>query len=102
MPLSLTSRQPSGTLLAQTQRVVQIGLEGAQVAIVDADQRGAGVEHARQIRRLVQVRPAASVPIRCASLCSEPQVAVVETFGDQQHRVGAGRAGFEQLIARRE
>ena len=68
-----------------------------KIAVVDADQRGAGVEHALQILRLVQLHQRRHAQL--ARLVEQlPQIAVVEALGDQQHRVGPGRAGFDQLI----
>ena len=87
--------------LPQPQRVFQIGLERAQVAVVDADQRGAGVATRAAGSPARTVPPAASCPDRNGLVVQRPQVAVVEAFGDQQHGVGAGRAGFEHLVAGR-
>ena len=38
MPLSPTTRRSGGNLLAQTERVLQVGVEGAEVAVVHAHQ----------------------------------------------------------------
>ncbi len=97
MPLSETSTHSSGTRSAQPQRVLQVGTEGAQIAIVHADQRRAGVEHPLQIRRVVQFHERRHLPFDGQPV-QQAEVAIVEAFGDQQHRVGAGCPRFEQLI----
>ena len=55
MPLSPTTRTIVRDLLPHADGVLQVGHERAEVAIVDADQRGPDIEHPLQILRFVEL-----------------------------------------------
>ena len=79
-------------------RVPQVGHERPQIAIVDSHQRGADFQYPIEIVRIIdfdqRFHPQlAGVEIEIA------QPAVIEAFGDQQDAIGAGEAGFQDLIS---
>ena len=77
--------------------MIDVGFHGAQIAVVDADQRGPQRQHPRQLLRVVQFyqRSHAQVENRCIEAA---EVAIVEALGDQQHRIGPMHAGLNHLI----
>ena len=54
-------------------------------------------QHPRQIGRLVQLDQRRHAQ-RDDRVVQPAEQVVVETFGDQQHGVGPGRAGFDHLV----
>ncbi len=85
-------------LRQQLQRVLQSRHECPQVAVVDAHDRRAAVEHAGQFVGVVQLHQRVK-PERDRLLLKLREPAARQALGDEQHRVRAGAAGFEQLVA---
>jgi len=86
-----------GNLLLEPERMLQINDKGAQVPIIDPDQSGTSLQDARQIGRLVQFDERGHPQVDRA-IVQGAQLAIVETFGDQQDGIGAASTGFQQLI----
>jgi len=67
--------------LTQSNRMLQVGMKRAQVAIVDADQTRAGIQDARQVLRFVEFDQGCQSEFdRFVVQFSE--ITVVQTFGN--------------------
>ena len=98
MPLSLTRHTPAGSAAIRSSVCSRRVWKGAQIAVVDADETCAAVEHARQIGAIVQFDE--GLQPQFVGLAQQArQRGRIENLGDQQDGVGAGGSGFEQLIA---
>jgi 5-(carboxyamino)imidazole ribonucleotide synthase len=91
-------RYAPGHLGCQFQCVFQPRLERPQVAVVDPHEHRPGIEHPRQLIRVVEfdqnVQPAADgFPVQFGELVPG------ENLRDENRRVGPGQAGLEQLVA---
>src|SRR5262245_48978683 len=81
----------------QFQRVFQADDEGAQVAIIDANEIRSGVEDARQVLRIVQLDQ--RLHLRLANAVEQSaQLIAGQNLGDQQDGVGTGGARLQYLI----
>ena len=98
MPLSVTSSRSSGTARSRSRVVSRRGLEGAQVAIVDADQRRRQAPGRAPARPHRAPRPARPCPARVASAASSASCASLERRDDQQDAVGAQGPRLVHLI----
>ena len=79
--------------------MLEIDLEGTQVSIIDADQRCPCIEHARQVRLVVQLDEGRHSQLACL-VEQLPQIAIVQALGNQKHRIGAGPLGCAQGMGR--
>src|SRR5207253_8144711 len=79
-------------------RVAQIDFERFQVSIIDADELRPGGEHAVEVGRLVKFYERRQSQLDCL-VVELAKMAIVETFGNQQHGVRPGGTRFDELIA---
>ena len=81
----------------QPLRHVDIHLQRTQVSIIDPDQRRTRVERDGQLLRVVDLHQRIE-PDFLGANDHRLKVTAVEGAGDEEHRIGAGGAGLEQLI----
>ena len=97
MPDSVTSKRSAGTSAQQVERGVERDLEGAQVAVVDADQRRLQPQRAVQLGAVVHFDQHRHAE-RLRRGLEVGQLRVVEDRRDQQDAVGADRARLVDLV----
>ena len=100
MPLSLTRSAPAGHVLRQPQRSFERDLEGGEIAIVDADDVGAGRDGRVQFAPVVHFDQRGHAVARRSSRKSRISRSV-EDRGDQQDGIRAVRRRFQDLRRRR-
>ncbi len=84
-------------LVAEFQGVFEVGLERAEVAIVDANEIGPGGENARELIGIMEFDEGVHFEPMGAGEQGTEQL-VVEDLGDEQDAVGSGHAGFHDLV----
>lgn len=82
--------------LSQSKRGCQIDLERLQVAAVDADQVASGIQRALQLIFVVNFAEHVKL-VCCSGMRKREQVFLFEGRNDEQNRIGAMGAGFDDL-----
>ena len=97
-PALADDRHARGDAGPQFEGLLQSRDESAQIAVVDADDRGTRIEDAREMLRIVEFHE--DIQPHSDGFAVQPREFVTrQDFGDEQDGVGPGDAGFEQLIA---
>ena len=97
MPLSLDQQHVARRKRREAFCHPQVDGEGTQVAVVDADQRGARGDRSPELGFVVHLDQGVEADRR-HSPSSSGQAAVVERRGDEQHGGGARRGGLPDLV----